>query len=103
MSQTLLIHISANFVEKGKGGGLNTSNVIFQMKKAEWIPVLFVSVVLVVYLVMEFLNLSPAITHFTFSLSPLLIVWLVFSIIRYGDKNVRELKSDEEWGYADME
>ncbi len=98
----MLIHISANFVVIRKKTRFAHFNSYLQMKKAEWIPVIIVSAFLLVYLIMEFFNRTPGITRLIFSLSPLLIVWLVYSVIRYGDKNSRKLKNDEEWGYADM-
>jgi len=36
-----------------------------------------------------------------FSISPFLVVWMAYTIIRYGPYNGRELKEDEEYGYQD--
>ena len=36
-----------------------------------------------------------------FSLSPILIIWMVYTVIRYGKYTGKELKPNEEWGYED--
>ena len=43
---------------------------------------------------------SP-LAYIIFSISPFLIIWTAYSIIRYGIFSSRELKKDEEWGYDD--
>lgn len=44
-------------------------------------------------------NLNIAFTLFAFS--PLVLIGMVYSIIKYGRYNGRELKEGEEWGYED--
>jgi len=36
-----------------------------------------------------------------FAISPVLVVWMVYSVLRYGTYIGRELKPGEEWGYED--
>ena len=38
-----------------------------------------------------------------FMLSPLLILWMAYTIIRYGKYTGRELVEGEEWAYEDKE
>lgn len=46
-----------------------------------------------------FLNLAAAI----FVMSPLLVIWLAYTVIRWGDYKGRELAEGEEWGYQDKD
>lgn len=71
------------------------------MKKAELIPVLIVSSLLLFYVVLAFLDKASGFTSFIFSFSPLLVIWLVYAVIRHGQYKGKELKSDEEFGYTD--
>jgi hypothetical protein len=36
-----------------------------------------------------------------FTLSPILVMWLVYNVIRNGKYSGRELDENEEWGYTD--
>ncbi|HEX4876991.1 MAG TPA: hypothetical protein VFV31_09995 [Chitinophagaceae bacterium] len=47
------------------------------------------------------LDIAPLVTGFIFMASPILVIWLVYSIIRHGEYKDRELKPGEEWGYND--
>jgi hypothetical protein len=38
-----------------------------------------------------------------FLLSPFLVLWMVYSIIKHGVYKGKELEENEEWGYADKE
>lgn len=71
------------------------------MKRAESIPVLIVSGLLLVYILLVFRGKAPGFAAFIFTFSPLLVIWLVYSVIRHGEYKGRELKSDEEFGYTD--
>ena len=40
-------------------------------------------------------------TWILFSFSPFLLLYLAYSVIRYGKFTGHELEEDEEWGYED--
>ena len=63
--------------------------------------VVVVSIILLVYCVLIYLNLSLPVAYFIFSISPLLLVWVAYTIIRFGVYKGKEFNSDEEWGYQD--
>ena len=46
-----------------------------------------------------FSNLPLALTLFAFS--PFLLIWMVYSVLKYGNYKGKELKENEEWGYED--
>lgn len=71
------------------------------MKRAESIPVLIVSSLLLVYVVLVFWSKASGFAAFIFTFSPLWVIWLVYSVIRHGEYKGRELKADEEFGYTD--
>jgi hypothetical protein len=50
------------------------------------------------------LNLGyERLTWALFLFSPLLLLYLVYSVIRHGQYNGKELAEDEEWGYEDLD
>ncbi len=63
--------------------------------------VVVVSIILLVYCVLIYLNLFLPVAYFTFSISPFLLAWVAYTIIRFGVYNGKEFNSDEEWGYQD--
>lgn len=71
------------------------------MKKGEIIPLVVASGVLLIYAVLILLDIAPLVTGFIFMASPILVIWLVYSIIRHGEYKDKELKPGEEWGYND--
>lgn len=71
------------------------------MKKSEIFPLAVVSGMLLVYSVLILLDLAPIVTGFIFIASPILVIWLVYSIIKHGEYKDKELKPGEEWGYND--
>ena len=71
------------------------------MKKSEIFPLAVVSGMLLVYSVLILLDLAPIVTGFIFIASPILVIWLVYSIIKHGEYKDKELKHGEEWGYND--
>lgn len=70
------------------------------MNRRERIPVLVVSGLLLLYILLVVTSSLPVITGIIFSVSPLLVVWLAYNVVRFG-KPVKELKEGDEWGYAD--
>jgi hypothetical protein len=61
----------------------------------------FVSLYLVVYTVMFQAGGDINILMTMFILSPFLVIWMVYVVLKYGKYKGRELKEDEEWGYSD--
>lgn len=62
---------------------------------------IFVTLYLIVYTILLRLEVSLSIPLFMFSLSPLLVAWMAYTILKYAPYNGRELKENEEWGYGD--
>lgn len=71
------------------------------MKKAEIFSLAVVSGMLLVYSVLILLELAPIVTGFIFMASPILVIWMVYSVIRHGEYKDMDLKPGEEWGYND--
>jgi len=71
------------------------------MNKSEAIPVIAVSVILLIYLFMILSGSNSFLIGFIFSLSPFLVMWLVYSVIKDGNYTGRELEENEEYGYTD--
>lgn len=71
------------------------------MKLPAPLPVILVSVLLVVYTILLKTGWLPVVTGILFFLSPFLVIWMVYRIIRYDKYTGRELNEEEEWGYAD--
>lgn len=44
---------------------------------------------------------NAVIAGWMFLFSPFLIIWMVYTVLRYGEYTGRELEDDEEWGYED--
>jgi len=57
------------------------------------------------FLYQAFCSLGIAINfnYIIFLISPLLMIWMVLTILKDKKTKVRELKEDEEWGYGDIE
>jgi hypothetical protein len=62
--------------------------------------VIIVSLVLLVYCVLLNTNAPPALSYFIFSISPLLLTWLTYTVLRFGIYEGKDL-DEEEWGYQD--
>lgn len=59
------------------------------------------SLYFLIYLILIFSNVSPNLVVIMFTFSPFLIIWMAYTIIRYGEYTGEELKENEEWGYED--
>jgi hypothetical protein len=46
---------------------------------------------------------ESGLTTLIFSLSPFIILWIVFSILKHGKYEGKELEEKEEWGYSDKD
>ncbi|HEY1025521.1 MAG TPA: hypothetical protein VGE26_10175, partial [Sphingobacteriaceae bacterium] len=61
----------------------------------------FVSIYLLIYLVLFNLDVPVYILFGMYLFSPFLVIWMVYTVIRYGIYTGRGLMDDEEWGYED--
>jgi len=73
--------------------GINT-------KRSVSFPVTLVTILLIVHTVLLVTGWSMVLTGILFLLSPFLVIWMVYRVIRYDSYHGKEL-NDEEWGYAD--
>jgi sensor histidine kinase YesM len=75
------------------------------MKKHFWqnhkVATLFVTAYLIIYTLLHQSGASLQILGAMFLLSPFLVVWMAYTILRHAEYNGRDLYEDEEWGYAD--
>jgi hypothetical protein len=71
------------------------------MLKHPSIVTLLATIYLLVYVVLLQFNLASDLTWTLFLLSPILLVSLAYSIIRYGSYSGKELNENQEWGYQD--
>jgi len=62
-----------------------------------------VSACLFLYQVFCFLEIAGTITFIIFFISPLLMLWMVLTILKDKKTKVKELKEGEEWGYSDVD
>jgi hypothetical protein len=71
----------------------------FCMNRASF-SVLFASFYLLLYFILCQVNRSAGIAILMFSLSPFVIIWMVYSVLKYGKYNGKPLDA-EEFGYKD--
>lgn len=71
------------------------------MLKHPAISTLFATVYLLVYILLLQMEAVPNISLILFFFSPIVLIALAYSIIRYGKYDGRELMEDEHWGYQD--
>ena len=62
--------------------------------------VIVVSIILLVYCVLLSTNTPLSLSYFIFSISPLLVIWVAYTVLRFGIYEGSEL-NEEEWGYQD--
>lgn len=58
-----------------------------------------VSGILVIYCLL--LNINSPVAYFIFAISPFLLLWMTYTVIRSGIYNGKEFEADDEWGYQD--
>ena len=71
------------------------------MNVKEKLPVFIVSALLVLQCILVFYAPDSKLINIISFLSPLLMLWLAFSILRFGKYSGEDLSSDDEFGYAD--
>jgi hypothetical protein len=82
------------------GGYSKFVNQSIMLKKPSFVAVV-VSLILFVYCALIGFNIFLPVAYFIFASSPVLIIWLTYTIIHFGVYDGHELQSDEEWGYGD--
>jgi hypothetical protein len=73
------------------------------MNRKELIPVWVVSIILLVYSFLIVAGSSSPVISLIFFVSPFLMIWLVYNVIRHGEYKGPEFKENQEWGYADRD
>lgn len=63
--------------------------------------IILTTLYLVVYTLSGQLYPNLSLMLFMFSLSPVLLIWMVYTVLKYGVYSGKELKDNEEWGYED--
>jgi hypothetical protein len=64
---------------------------------------LLVTLYLVAYTILSRIEDGAPYVFFMFVLSPFLVGWMAYTILKYAPYDGRELKEDEEWAYQDKE
>lgn len=63
--------------------------------------VITVTVYLLLYCILLQIEHTQWLAVYMFLLSPVLIIWMVYTVLKYGVYTGRELREDEEYGYQD--
>lgn len=63
--------------------------------------IVLVTIYLVVFTVAGKLGAPLGLMLLMFFFSPLLLAWMVYSVLKYGKHSGKTLKEGEEWGYED--
>lgn len=71
--------------------------------KKEIFALWFVTIYLVVYSVIIFLEINTDLVFFLFFLSPFLLIWMVISVLKSKIHPPKELKDGDEWDYQDVD
>ncbi|QJD94718.1 hypothetical protein HH214_01930 [Mucilaginibacter robiniae] len=64
------------------------------------VSVITVTVFVIIYSVLFHTGISQTILSYAFLISPFLMVWMVYSVLK-DPYTYPELKENEEWGYSD--
>ncbi len=73
------------------------------MVKTPTFAILTVTVYLVFFAVITRLHPVLPLLLVMYAASPLLVIWMVYTVIRYGRYNGKELREGQEWGYEDVD
>lgn len=71
------------------------------MLKNPVFSVAFVTIYLVVYTLLLHTGASMNVVLTMFLVSPVLVLWMVYVVLKFGKFEGRELEPDQEWGYSD--
>jgi len=58
---------------------------------------------LALYYILFYTGASESVITAMFACSPILMVWMAITIIKYGKYTGKELREHEEWGYEDRD
>lgn len=70
------------------------------MKRANT-SVIIVSLYLLVYTIMCQMDVPQWWTALMFTLSPFMVIWMVYTVLKYGEYNGPEFLPGQEYGYQD--
>jgi hypothetical protein len=59
------------------------------------------SIYLLVYLILLQVAVPLQLMLLLLAVSPFLLLWMFYTVLRYGKYTGTELKDDQEWGYED--
>lgn len=71
------------------------------MNLKEKLPIWIVSALVLVNCFLVLFSDWLRVIYFISSIGPVLIVWMVYSVLKYGHSTAADLQESEEWGYAD--
>ncbi|SDH16080.1 hypothetical protein [Chitinophaga filiformis] len=63
--------------------------------------VITVTVYLLLYCILLQIEYTQWLAVYMFLLSPVLVIWMVYTVLKYGVYKGRKLAEDEEYGYQD--
>ncbi|MCA1751398.1 MAG: hypothetical protein ABR572_02825 [Cryomorphaceae bacterium] len=69
--------------------------------KHDIIVISIVSALLLIYTILASLEMYLGLVFLLVGISPLLIIWMVWTVLRHGEYNGPELDSGQEYGYLD--
>ena len=73
------------------------------MLKKPAIPVIITTIAVLLYNILPQFTGSFTLAGIIFIASPFLMGWLVYTILKHGKYNGKELGDKEEWGYQDKQ
>lgn len=62
---------------------------------------LLVTLYLIIYTLLHQSGASLKVLGTMFLASPFLVIWMAYTILKFGTYNGHELEENEEWGYQD--
>ncbi|SEL60825.1 hypothetical protein [Parapedobacter koreensis] len=92
------IQIKEDFAEIEQNYPLGVIKIKVMLKNPTF-AIIAVTAYLIIFVAMTRLYPDPSLLFAMYSLSPLLVIWMVYTIIRYGHYDGPELREDQEWGY----
>ncbi|MCA1761830.1 MAG: hypothetical protein ABR574_07690 [Cryomorphaceae bacterium] len=60
-----------------------------------------VSIIFLIYTIFASFDIFIGAVFLIFSISPILIIWMVYTVLKHGEYNREELKDGQEFGYLD--
>lgn len=70
--------------------------------KSPKIAIAFATIYLIIFTLLAQKESSLQILFLMFSLSPLIVIWMVYVVLKYGKPSGKEL-NEKEWGYEGIE